>query len=326
MPHLDEGRIHAWLDGALGEDDRRATETHLTACAQCGRRVAEARGIIAASTRILTALDNVPANVVPARSASGGITASPHWGQRYGRLAAVIGFVAVGTLIVTRGLNRHELTTRPTDAVAPQREKGEPAAAAAQSGAPRLPTTPTRQPVQIGAPAPAQPPEAQLAAKARAPSAKSPPPATAAASPALPNGIREQARGLSAIDTAPAAQPMMAPQVNSARQAQSVVASALDVATPPHLVSRDTVQRDGVAVGRAVYELRPNVRVVLQTTPPAAHVSDSTDAAGDAWRLEKSPRDTLNEIRWRDAAGVDYVLSGPVSVEELRRVRMALRR
>lgn len=66
MPHLDEGTIHAWLDGALSEADARAAESHVTGCATCSAAVAEARGLIAASSRILSALDEpVGASAAP---------------------------------------------------------------------------------------------------------------------------------------------------------------------------------------------------------------------------------------------------------------------
>ncbi|MDQ2767128.1 MAG: carboxypeptidase-like regulatory domain-containing protein [Gemmatimonadota bacterium] len=72
MQHLDEGTIHAWLDGELPSPERETAEAHLAECAQCAAAVAEARGFIAASTRILTALDSVPAGVLPAISKQSG--------------------------------------------------------------------------------------------------------------------------------------------------------------------------------------------------------------------------------------------------------------
>src|SRR5947209_17536489 len=66
MQHLDEGTIHSWLDGALGTDEAARVEAHVAECAQCQAAIAEARGFIAASSRILTALDNAPRGVIPA--------------------------------------------------------------------------------------------------------------------------------------------------------------------------------------------------------------------------------------------------------------------
>jgi anti-sigma factor RsiW len=65
MQHLDEGTIHAWLDGQLPPDEARTVEEHVAACRPCADAVAEARGLIAASSRILMSLDSVPRDVVP---------------------------------------------------------------------------------------------------------------------------------------------------------------------------------------------------------------------------------------------------------------------
>ena len=70
MQHLDEGTIHAWLDGELAPAERAEAEAHIAECAECAAAVAEARGFIAASSRILTALDSVPGGVLPAASAA----------------------------------------------------------------------------------------------------------------------------------------------------------------------------------------------------------------------------------------------------------------
>jgi hypothetical protein len=68
MQHLDEGTIHAWLDGALESAQAAEAEAHVRQCASCSAAVAEARGLIAASSRILTALDDVPSGVIPKRA------------------------------------------------------------------------------------------------------------------------------------------------------------------------------------------------------------------------------------------------------------------
>ncbi len=68
MNHLDEGTIHAWLDGALDATRARDAEAHVAQCAACSAAVAEARGLIAGSSRILNALDDVPSGVTPKRA------------------------------------------------------------------------------------------------------------------------------------------------------------------------------------------------------------------------------------------------------------------
>jgi len=68
MQHLDEGTIHAWLDGALPPLDAEQVAKHAAECASCAAAVAEARGIIAGSARIVSALDVVPGGVIPGRT------------------------------------------------------------------------------------------------------------------------------------------------------------------------------------------------------------------------------------------------------------------
>ena len=65
MQHLEEGTIHAWLDGALPADERAQVEQHVQQCAECAALVAEARGMIAGAARIVGALDIVPGGVIP---------------------------------------------------------------------------------------------------------------------------------------------------------------------------------------------------------------------------------------------------------------------
>ena len=104
MQHLDEGRIHSWLDGALSADEAARVEAHVKECPQCAAAVAEARGFIAASTRILTALDNAPRGVIPANAPR------RRFDPMVWRLAATVLVVAAGTLVVirNRGGNEHQ--------------------------------------------------------------------------------------------------------------------------------------------------------------------------------------------------------------------------
>jgi hypothetical protein len=68
MQHLDEGTIHAWIDGALDAAQSAEIESHIATCGACSAAVAEARGLVAGASRILNALDDVPANVMPKRA------------------------------------------------------------------------------------------------------------------------------------------------------------------------------------------------------------------------------------------------------------------
>ena len=100
MQHLDEGTIHSWLDGALSADEAARVEAHLKECPECAAAVAEARGFIAASSRILTALDNAPRGVVPVTAPKKRVDPIV-W-----RVAATLLVVAAGTLVVFRNGGR----------------------------------------------------------------------------------------------------------------------------------------------------------------------------------------------------------------------------
>lgn len=135
MQHLDEGMIHAWLDGQLPRDEAQAVEAHVAECRQCADAVAEARGLIAASSRILMALDGVPREVVPLptmpRVAAGAVTGAPssdtanaplraerraqrRWFSGPSLAAAATVVVAVGTFALMRAGNRPALDTAET--------------------------------------------------------------------------------------------------------------------------------------------------------------------------------------------------------------------
>ena len=68
MRHLEEGEIHAWLDGAMPPDEAARTDAHVAGCSRCAAEVATARGLIAGASRILLALDSIPGGVIPGRS------------------------------------------------------------------------------------------------------------------------------------------------------------------------------------------------------------------------------------------------------------------
>jgi hypothetical protein len=65
MPHPDEGLIHAWLDGELDAADAARVEALVASDPEWAAAAAEARGLLAASSRIVGSLDRVPANVIP---------------------------------------------------------------------------------------------------------------------------------------------------------------------------------------------------------------------------------------------------------------------
>ena len=108
--HLDEGTIHAWLDGALDAEEAARVEQHAAECAVCAASIAEARGLVAGASRILTALDGVPGGVVPKTAASGGASSARRTRSLWTSLhltparaaAAAVVVLAAGSALVLR--------------------------------------------------------------------------------------------------------------------------------------------------------------------------------------------------------------------------------
>ena len=101
MQHLDEGIIHAWIDGELPPDEASRVEAHANSCAACGALVAEARGLVAASSRIVSALDVTPSGVLPAFGAR---KTRGRWmtAKLTTAIAATL-VIAAGTMMTMRG-------------------------------------------------------------------------------------------------------------------------------------------------------------------------------------------------------------------------------
>ncbi len=60
MPHLDEGTLHALLDGELELAEVKEIQTHLGACAACGSRLQDVKQFLAEADRLVGALE-IPA-------------------------------------------------------------------------------------------------------------------------------------------------------------------------------------------------------------------------------------------------------------------------
>jgi Ca-activated chloride channel family protein len=270
--HVDEGSVHAWLDGAFGADDAALIDAHVSTCAVCQAQVAEARGLLAGSARILGALDGVPAQVVPqvdaVRTAERIATAVPtrananaianaianasaNASARRWWPAAAAALLIVGTTSVWQ-------RSRGTAAVTVDSVAVEAPAAAAPSAAKPSAATPS-----AGAP-----PAAATAEGAA--------PAAAAATPVVPAPV--------AAALPPKAAQRLADAVSSEAERfvraepPAVVATEAARAEAPAFVAARTVVITGVvtASGRPVADAMVDARVPLSASAAQAR----TDAAG----------------------------------------------
>lgn len=131
--HPDEGTIHAYVERQLSPAEQARVDAHVAGCAECAASVAEARGLIAAASRIVAALDDVPVNVIPARPPR----RLPPW---LAAAAVMVLAVGVSSVAVRSGLqSRRNVATVTADAAGEQRQAAMPeaqASAALESAAP----------------------------------------------------------------------------------------------------------------------------------------------------------------------------------------------
>ena len=57
MSHLDEGTLHALLDGELEAHEVAEIQAHLNSCSACGLRLREVKEFLAEADRLIAAVD-----------------------------------------------------------------------------------------------------------------------------------------------------------------------------------------------------------------------------------------------------------------------------
>ena len=134
MQHLEEGTIHAWLDGALDDLEAARVARHAEECKECAAMVAEARGLIAGASRIVSSLDVVRGGVIPQTSGRDQLAARRRslWGMLRltpprAAIAATV-LVAVGSMLAVREVGRD---SSPRSNESMDRPAAKPEAAAA---------------------------------------------------------------------------------------------------------------------------------------------------------------------------------------------------
>ncbi len=105
--HVTEDTLHTWLDDALPDTESARVAAHVSGCAVCQRNVAEARGLIAGSMRILEQLDAPAAAHVSVAPAVAVVGPGVHWQwwQQPALRAAALLLVAGGSawMVTQRG-------------------------------------------------------------------------------------------------------------------------------------------------------------------------------------------------------------------------------
>ncbi len=322
MQHPDEGTIHAWLDGALSTEEGADVETHVAACAECAAAVAEARGLIAASSRIVSALDIVPGGVIPRQATP---VRRPAWySTTQFRAAAAVLFVAGASMLLVQdrdGKSVEELSQQVMSAPSAETSQSlradaadETASAPAESVA--RATTPARLPArpQVAGPGPLDP--------------------------------RAQARREIADGVANAAPVMQAPPAAASPMAKALEgrAAGATVSMPENLAATGAaaesdvagltvVSSDSTSITRTtIFLVEPGATVTLTETsallPVRAMAREQLSARAADASVSAPPPPTFNQrfpvisISWTDSVTKRNVtLSGPFSKEKLEELR-----
>lgn len=349
MQHLDEGTVHAWLDGALSVPEAARVEEHVAECAECAEVVAGARGMIAASSRILSALDDVPGGVVPASTAASGSWASRAFRNTTLRVAASIVLLAGGAAVVQRYTGTDATLSVETTAdqqavpvaVSTDTQESESsqrvAAKQAEADASSSPASIVR------APEPAR----TAATAGRGGASRQVTPRT------TPDSRRDEASAADEFES-PArrrevaqAAPPPSPQIAAQSRAELSVSplaerdlSATD-STSLRLLDSSTVVAQGSAAQRLRYEVRPGVIVTLEESrgqPSRDAAAQKLGAVSGAIAREEERKNAaqlaptvgaaaspvVNSINWIDRDGVNRMLSGALPVAELEKIRQRI--
>lgn len=184
MSQVDEGLVHAWLDGALPADEAARIEQLVASDAAWGAAAAEARGLIANATRLVRALDDGVTSggrptTAPPRPAlqvtRGDADRVLRLGRRIGAIAAVLVVAVVGRTAWMTSRIVVETVPAVVQATVPRAVE----ATSDQTASSQMSEiTPTPQP----ATAPAATPSGRVAVAAAGPAA---PPSPVAAPPSL---------------------------------------------------------------------------------------------------------------------------------------------
>jgi anti-sigma factor RsiW len=171
MSHVDDGILHAYLDGELGPMERERLEGHFAACPPCRMRLTEERSLIERAQRLLDLA--VPAAPTRAAPPLHGLRRRPAWWHvRIPLVWAATLTLAVGAGWFLRGRTivspKATTANRPTVVTAPHPASVEVATAPAAEAPPvaaRQAPTPAAE-VAIVSDGTVEPSDAAVAAKA----------------------------------------------------------------------------------------------------------------------------------------------------------------
>lgn len=294
MSHIEEGTLHAYLDGECRPHERDAIEAHLAVCEECRARLDEARAVTSKASEILDDLEPRPSRRPPWRELEERAAARGRLARKRRWLHPGLGWAA--SIMLAFGLGWLARTSYLADLEPSLAEIGREGAAADVSEIPvrgrvdeletaRGSAIPEQEEAAAGEPKDraAEPPSG-LAAKAEAtePSERSEPPADARADRDAETPDRP-----APATTAPAqaTKETTAPATASPERARSQVAAAESDEPEPEESARwaEIVTREVQRIAGERREAEPGRGVAsLEDSPRAPELRDALTPTGGA--------------------------------------------
>jgi len=116
MPHVDEGTLHAYLDGELPSAERKTLEAHLTDCASCHAMLAEERALLDRASALLGAARPAERPAPPFEQLRPRATRRSPW-----RVRTPVAWAASIALALGLGYYLHEPGSQPAASALEQR-------------------------------------------------------------------------------------------------------------------------------------------------------------------------------------------------------------
>lgn len=339
MRHVDEGRLHAWLDGELpaeGVDGAGELERHLAACPVCRGRADEERRIRDEASAILGGA--VPGSLATPRTVPLPADDADRVRRRdVGRRWVAIGWAASVLLALGIGWTMRPTPRAPLAADVPVRSTPTVEPVPATEPAPSPPSPPvTRDDVPFTAAPVVQETPSSVTPTSPTPVA-APPVATAPSSPARrePTPAPSAVSAEMAADVAPAAAPPAPPPppaaaapvtLRAAAPAEQIAATPAPPPPPPASAGGEAIVVRGRVTdraGRGVSGAQVTVPGTPHRTVTAADgryalvLADSTEAAADSLRVRATRIGMSAQTRQfaptaADANTVDFALTDEV--------------
>ena len=158
MSHLEEGLLHALLDGEIPSDELPPIQAHLAGCAECRARLDAERELLGAAAGLVELLEPPAAETIPPRRAP---VRAP-WGRRLAWAASIVAALGLGYAARGGRVSPEPAPVQPLargNTAPPQEDSARELAKAAEPAADL----------------PAPPPSRKVVSSARRPSAPPPP-------------------------------------------------------------------------------------------------------------------------------------------------------